>query len=166
MGEFSASGGEFARVDVAAAGGIVGGLCIMGLVSLCLTVPMPVEIKVVLTAGTFLLAFYIGYAALSAYVQARISNLVWNRSRLGPLRFQSNLAADRLTRLYVTNTLAVVVWLGLLTPWAVIRTMRYRVECMRLLLDGDLAELHGTDTAAVPAVGVELGGFFDLDFSL
>lgn len=166
MGEFSATGGEFVRVYLSAVWGIAEGLFVAGLVALCLTVPISPEIKGMLGALAVFLAIYVGYVGVSAYLQAGISNLVWNRTRLGPLRFHSNLSGYQLTTLYVTNSLAVIVSLGLLTPWAVMRTTRYRVECMRVLLDGDVAELHGTDAAAVPAVGMELGGFFDLDFSL
>lgn len=74
-----------------------------------------------------------------AYVQANIGNLVWNHTRLGPLRFRSTLSAGGMAKLYFTNALGILASLGLLTPWAVMRTLKYRVDNMRVLLEGELA---------------------------
>ena len=39
-----------------------------------------------------------------AYIKARSANLVWNSTRLGPLRFESTLRCRDLVKLYLTNT--------------------------------------------------------------
>jgi uncharacterized membrane protein YjgN (DUF898 family) len=51
---------------------------------------------------------YAGYVLAFAYIQARSGNLVWNHTRLGPLRFQSTLRCGDLLKLYVTNALGIV----------------------------------------------------------
>jgi uncharacterized membrane protein YjgN (DUF898 family) len=114
----------------------------------------------------FILPAYAGYVMAFAYIQAGISNLVWNRTRLGPLHFQSTLRARGLARLYLTNALGIIPSLGLLTPWAVIRTLKYRVDNMRVRQEGDLADFHGSERTSVRAVGAEVGEFFDMDLSL
>ncbi len=118
--------------------------------------------------SAFMLALpvYAGYVLAYAYVQAHSSNLVWNNSRLGPLRFRSSLRGLGLAKLYVTNALAIVASVGLLTPWAVIRTLKYRADNMHVHLEGALADFHGSDTGAVQAAGSELAEFFDVDLSL
>jgi uncharacterized membrane protein YjgN (DUF898 family) len=117
---------------------------------------------------TYLIAFpiYAGYVLAFAYVQARSGNLVWNHTHLGLLRFHSTLRWVDLLKLYVTNALGIVVSLGLLIPWAVMRTLKYRVDHMRVLQKGDLTEFQGSDIGSVAAVGAETVDFFDLDLSL
>jgi uncharacterized membrane protein YjgN (DUF898 family) len=117
---------------------------------------------------TYLIAapMYAGYVLAFAYVQARSGNLVWNHTRLGPLRFQSTLRWRDLLKLYVTNALGIVASFGLLIPWAVIRTMKYRADNMQVLLEGELSEFQGSDKSAVIALGAETVDFFDVDLSL
>ena len=109
---------------------------------------------------------YIGYVVAFAYVQARSGNLVWNNTRFGPLRFQSTLRCRDLLKLYVTNALGIVASSGLLIPWAVMRTVKYRADHMRVLEVGELNEFQGSDRSAVTAVGAEAVDFFDVDLSL
>lgn len=162
--EFGATGGNFFKVYflgsliVAAGGGVAGALAAAIFAG---GKPPP---------STFVLAFsipvYIAYIVAFAYIQSRLGNLVWNKSRLGPLHFESTLRARGLMTLYFGNAVAIVASLGLLTPWAVIRTIRYRLEHMRVLLDGELTAFRGNDTTSVRAAGAEIGEMFDVDLSL
>ena len=114
-----------------------------------------------------LLAFlYATYVFVSACIQARISNLVWNNATLGPLWFHSSLTGRGLGKLYLTNTLAIIGSLGFLIPWAAVRTTNYRLSELRVFLDGDVSAFQAQAADTVPAVGAELGGFFDIDLSL
>jgi uncharacterized membrane protein YjgN (DUF898 family) len=113
-----------------------------------------------------LLPMYIGYVLGYAYIQAHASNLVWGKTRLGPIAFQSTLTARGLAKLYLTNAIAIIVSVGLLTPWAVIRTLKYRADHIRVLNHGELTEFTGGDKTAVQAAGAEVGEFFDVDLSL
>lgn len=109
---------------------------------------------------------YAGYVLAYAYLRARSGNLVWNHTRLGPLRFQSTLRWTGLVRLYVTNALGIVASVGLLIPWAVMRTLKYRADNMRVLQEGELTEFRGSDMSAVASVGAETADFCDVDLSL
>lgn len=110
--------------------------------------------------------FYLGYAASFAYVRAHTINVMWNNATLGPLRFAASLRAWPLLRIYVVNALAIACSLGLLIPWAVIRTLKYRIEHMAVHLDGPVERLRAQSGAQVSAAGAEMAELFELDFSL
>ena len=67
---------------------------------------------------------------------------------------------------YFSNAVGIIATLGLLTPWAVMRTLKYRADNMRVLVDGELTALTGATASAVQAAGAELGAIFDVDLSL
>jgi uncharacterized membrane protein YjgN (DUF898 family) len=113
-----------------------------------------------------LLPFYLVYVFAYAYSQAKTGNLVWNNTQLGPLRFQSILTGRGLSWLYISNGLAILLSLGLLIPWAVVRSFRYRAQRLRGLLQGEWGVFRGSETSTVHAAGAEVGEIFDLDFSL
>lgn len=120
--------------------------------------------------ASFIIAFTVGiyafYVFLFAYIQARIGNLVWNSTRLGPLAFGSTLRARSLLYLYVTNALAILGSLGLLIPWATIRMLKYRIANFSVTAEGDIGEFRGTNATTVQAAGAEVGDFFDFDMSI
>ena len=117
------------------------------------------------------LAFTLGYFAIGsvviAYTKSRIGNLVFNNTRLdGQVTFISILKLRKLARLYFVNMFAILFSLGLAIPWAVIRVMRYRAECLMLESNTSLDEFIGGVSAQVGATGEELGEFFSIDLSL
>jgi len=163
-GIFSATGGQFFGVYFRSGLIMVGIGIVVTMFSAMLIASMAK--KSTLMVWFFAVPMYAGYVLAYAYVQAHSSNLVWNHTWLGPLRFQSTLRGWGMAKLYVTNALAIVVSLGLLIPWAVIRTLKYRADHMRVLQKGELAEFQGSDMSAVEAIGAETVDFFDMDLSL
>jgi len=162
-GELSATGGQFFKVYFLA--GLI--MVVAGVIAGATGAALFASLKKSPYAFVLVsLPVYIGYVLAFAYVQAGISNLVWNRTRLGPLSFESTLRGRGLAGLYVTNALAILASVGLLTPWAVIRTLKYRADHLRVRQEGDLADFHGSETTAVRAAGAEVGEFFDMDLSL
>lgn len=103
---------------------------------------------------------------LGPYLLARIQNLVWNHTTLGPHRFECRLQARKLVWIMFSNLVLVVVTLGLFMPFAAVRLARYRVSCMTLLPASSLDAFIAGEQAGVAAVGEELGEFLDLDLSL
>lgn len=103
-----------------------------------------------------------------AYTRARIANLVYGGTRIGPHKLLSNQRARDLLKLYATNALAVVASLGLLMPWAKIRLARYRAEHLQLQAVGPLHaenyELAGKP-GAIGDAATDLGDF-DFDIGL
>ncbi len=106
----------------------------------------------------------LAYVAVYAHVQARLANLMWNNTRVGPMVLSATLDPLAMRRLYLTNAVAVVASLGLLTPWAVIRTLRYRIANLHVRLESDLGELRGEPATAAPVGGAR--GLLDIEFSL
>jgi uncharacterized membrane protein YjgN (DUF898 family) len=163
-GIFSATGGQFFGVYFRSGLIMVGILIVTGMFSAMLIASMTKKSQLVV--WLFAVPMYAGYVLAYAYVQAHSSNLVWNHTRLGPLRFQSTLRGGGMAKLYVTNALAIIASLGLLIPWAVMRTLKYRADHMRVLQEGELAEFQGSDMSSVEAIGAETVDFFDMDLSL
>lgn len=162
-GELGATGGQFFKIYLLA------GL-IMGAVGAAIGLVGAAAFSKVKSAEAaiflFMIPAYAGYVLAFAFVQARSSNLVWNSTRLGPLRFESTLKARGLAKLYLTNALAILATAGLLIPWAVVRTLKYRADNLRVRLEGELADFRGGKATAVQAAGAEVGEFFDVDLSL
>jgi len=113
-----------------------------------------------------LVPVYLAYVVGFAYVQANAGNLMWNSSALDGIRFRSTLKTSGLLGLYLTNAIGIVASVGLLIPWAVIRTMRYRAQNLNVLMEGRLEEFRGSQSSFVSAAGSEVGDVFDLELSL
>jgi uncharacterized membrane protein YjgN (DUF898 family) len=106
-------------------------------------------------------------AILFGFTQARVTNLVLARTSLqGGVRLESTISWRRLATLYIQNVLAISVTLGLAIPWAVVRTARYRMECLGLDCEGPLDAFVGQAGRGVGATGEAMGDMFDVDLSL
>lgn len=144
------------------------GILVLGIVSIAVSVGIAAKVGV--GPGVLAVVFgalgYVVYLTSYAYSQAHGGNLVWNNAELGPFRFGSTMTTAGLARLYFSNGLGILLSLGLLIPWAVIRTTRYRLGNLHVVLEGDVADLYGQRADAVRATGGEVGDFFDMDLSL
>lgn len=162
-GEFSATGGQFFKTY------FIAGLLFtvaMFAATMMLGIGAATGGEKSSVMVVWLIGIYAIYVMAYAYIQARIINLVWNHTRLGPLQFWSGIEARGLLKLYLTNALAILASAGLLIPWATMRTLRYRAEHMSVTAVGDLGEFRGSADSNVRAVGAEVGDFFDFDMSL
>jgi uncharacterized membrane protein YjgN (DUF898 family) len=128
------------------------GLIGMGAASL---MPMPITIL-------FLPLYLFGFA----YFSVSSTNLNYSATRLGSHRFQANLEIKDYAMLVLTNTLGMALTLGLFTPLAQIRTMRYKVQHLFLKSSGDLNTFVADKQKEVGAFGEEMGGFMDFDFGI
>jgi uncharacterized membrane protein YjgN (DUF898 family) len=109
---------------------------------------------------------YIGYIFAYAYIQANITNIVWSNIKLGPILFACSLKWFEMVKLYFTNALGIIFSAGLLIPWAVIRTYKYRIDNTKVYKTGALKEFQGTLGKTADATGAEIIDFFDMDLSL
>lgn len=113
-----------------------------------------------------LVAFYlVAMLLVGPWFNARMQNLVWNATALGPHRFVSSVRARDLLVLYVTNFLGIVMTLGLFKPFADIRLARYRLEHMSVLAEGELDAFVADQAQQVAATGEEAAEVFDFDIS-
>ena len=112
-------------------------------------------------------AVVIGYVVLLSWgsqPMAMIQNYVWGHSTLGGARFTSDVGRFRLWWIQVVNIGLTFVTLGLFWPFAVVRSMRYRIE--RMTWDGDSGAIEAGATDRVGATGEESADLFGLELAL
>jgi uncharacterized membrane protein YjgN (DUF898 family) len=97
---------------------------------------------------------------------SRITNLVWNHTRVGSCGFRCTLEANRLFLLMFTNALGMIFTLGLFKPFAQIRLATYMVGEFCLLSEGGLDDFIAGEQQNVGAFGEEAAEFFDLDIAV
>jgi len=123
--------------------------------------------------GPMMYALFFGIALLygavifsiSAYLQSRIQNLVWNNTTLEQVKFFSNQRMRDLVMLYLTNSIVLIFTIGLATPWVQIRMARYRIEHLALSGETDWDKFVGEKKIASRAIGEEVADMFDVDIS-
>jgi uncharacterized membrane protein YjgN (DUF898 family) len=113
-----------------------------------------------------LVASYVVYGLCYAYWEARVGQVNWRHTTLGPLRFRANYRPRDFVKLYFTNALGVLGSFALLVPWAAIRMYRYRVERLTVIEDGELSRFVGQPGHPVRATGAEVMDLFDFEVSL
>ena len=111
------------------------------------------------------LLFYGASFFTLGYLKSRLTNTTFNNTALGPVLIESSLRARDLGWLYLSNTIAIMLSLGLLIPWAQIRMARYKAQKTQLLAK-DLSAINRIEQDDPSAFGDELGEFFDFDFGL
>ena len=108
----------------------------------------------------------VAFSAIRAYLDTAVANLVWSNVRASNNQFQSTLRTRYMLWLYLSNAVAIVLSLGLLIPWAQIRTTRYRLENLKLLAKDDLDGFVAREQEKVGSAGEEVSEFFDLDIGI
>lgn len=116
-----------------------------------------------------MLAGILLYAAILfvilAYIKSRTSNLIWNNTTLEHLGFISNQRMRDLVWLYLSNTILLIITLGLATPWAQIRMARYRADHLAITGENDWDKFVGEKKESSRAMGEEIAEMFDVDLS-
>lgn len=95
-----------------------------------------------------------------------ILNATLSSTRIGPVTLRCQLSARRLAWIYVSNILAIVLTLGLFTPWARVRTARYLLESVDCVATGSMDEFLSAEVERTSAIGEELGELLDVDVGL
>ncbi len=118
-------------------------------------------------AGAFLILGLIAIPlAIGAYWERSFTNAIFGGLAIGPHRVNCRIRFGRLLWLYVTNVLGVLLTLGLFYPWALIRRLRYQLECMDVQVAGSLDEFTAAAAPDASATGEAIGEVFDVDFGM
>jgi uncharacterized membrane protein YjgN (DUF898 family) len=120
----------------------------------------------VIVAFVPVIAIYVAYLVVFAYLRARVGNLTLNSAIVGPLRCRSTLRARDLAWLYASNIVAVIGTLGLAVPWVTIRMARYRASNLCVVGTAPLEAFVAAPGIVGTATGSEVGDLFDVDVSL
>ncbi|MFJ2990033.1 YjgN family protein [Collimonas sp. NPDC087041] len=95
-----------------------------------------------------------------------IQNLIWSHTKLGPHQFHSNLKWSKMAFIMITNLLGIVFTLGLFTPFAQIRALKYRVESVTLHAADSLDNFVADEEAHGSATSEGMSDLLDFDLSL
>ncbi len=120
-------------------------------------------IKTVTTA-TMMIISPLAYLMVIVYGHTALANLCWNGTSLRGNQFVSKLRTGKMTYLFITSILAILLSLGLLMPWATVRMIRYRFATLTVTSDGGIDGIIAAadNKKAISASGEEIGDIFDL----
>jgi uncharacterized membrane protein YjgN (DUF898 family) len=120
--------------------------------------------------GTFIILplmlalFFFIYFIPGIYYRTALTNLTWNKTTVAGCGFKSTLRTLNMVWLYLSNTVAIVITLGLLVPWAQVRMLHYRLECLEIDARKEPDEFFAMAGAENPsATGEEIGDIFGID---
>lgn len=117
----------------------------------------------VVTVGIAALPLYLLFAA---YRDGAVARLTWNSTALAGMQFSCSWTTGGLFKLYFLNALGIIFSLGLLAPWAAIRTARYQMERLSLNTPEELDGFAAATQQPISATGDEAGEFLGFDFGL
>jgi len=170
---FEATAGSFYGPYLAAAGLLLVLMLVAGILTFALTLgtvakghpPDPRKIWIaVIVVGVLA---YVAAFSIGPMVTAWIQNAVWSNTRVEDMRLHSDVRAGRLVGIMVGNLFMVVLSLGLLIPFAVVRLMKYKLESIEVLDADALKRFVGEGTGArVGTAGEGAVDVMDLDFGL
>jgi uncharacterized membrane protein YjgN (DUF898 family) len=109
--------------------------------------------------------FYLIMISGWSFTKAMVQNFVWNHSILADARFVSNVGRSHLWGIEALNLLLTLITLGFFWPFAVVRSMRYRIESLGWGGASDALVAVSYD-AKVGATGEETAELFGLDIAL
>ncbi|THF66298.1 DUF898 domain-containing protein [Pseudothauera nasutitermitis] len=147
---YGARAASFYLIFLALIGVSVGGAVLAALLGWLLPVLTPVAIVAM-------------YLTLFALFNVMMTNVFFNHTRLGGHALRSNYQLGSYALLMITNTLGLVLTLGLFYPWARVRSARYAAAHTGLVAEGSLDEFVSAQRDGVSALGGEIGDVFDVD---
>jgi uncharacterized membrane protein YjgN (DUF898 family) len=120
--------------------------------------------EIIRDLGIVVLSFDLfgSYIFLAGIWKAMRTNMLNNNIKIGENQLHSHLKSIRVGWIYLTNTVAIILSLGLLIPWAKIRMARYTASCTELQIN-DLDSIKAIAPEQETAFGEEMDAIFDLD---
>ncbi|MCP5363881.1 MAG: DUF898 domain-containing protein [Hyphomicrobiales bacterium] len=113
------------------------------------------------------IAIVLSFVIAKNFLSACNRNIIVNGLRLDDRHeFTSNLSGFRLAWIALSNLIMKVLSLGLLTPWATIRTWRYQTHCLSVLAAGNVDDFVDTEQQSGSAFGSEFADLQDFDIGL
>lgn len=112
-----------------------------------------------------LIVIYLSMFLLFAMIRARRTNLILESVMINGHGLVSRLKTLPILWLYVSNTVMILLSLGMLTPYAKVRMLRYITANTGVVSSG-LEQIESTSMLDETAYGEELSEVFELDFGL
>lgn len=114
----------------------------------------------------FGLVMYLALLLIIPLFMTMIQNLIWSSTRLQGHQFACDMTLGRTAFIMATNLLGIIFTLGLYTPFAQIRMMKYRIESMTLVPAGSLDDFVADTKANTSASSEGMADLLDFDLSL
>jgi len=109
--------------------------------------------------------FYAITFYLSGLWKALRTNMINNNTQIGDNQLHSHLNGMKIGWIYLSNTMLIILTVGMLIPWAKIRMARYVASCTQLEVR-DLEAIRSMKQQDSNAFGEEMGDMFDMDFGM
>ena len=106
------------------------------------------------------------YLLFGGYFAVQMANALYNSTNISDIYFSSSMDTPSYMALFISNTLMMVLTLGLFYPWAKVRTMRYKTSRVFLAAHSGLDQFKSAGHEAAGATGQEVTEAFDMDFGL
>ncbi|MDV2470504.1 YjgN family protein [Acinetobacter chinensis] len=116
--------------------------------------------------AVFGLIYTLAIFFLFPLIAARIYIATWKNVTLGNSKFDTSCNQWRYAWIEGTNILARIVSVGFLSPWAAVRSYRYKVDNLTLNMVDDPDQLYNIAQQDHSALAEEISDIFDLDISL
>lgn len=114
----------------------------------------------------YFLALYLWIFSIFPIFLSMIQNLIWNETKLGQHQFRSNLEWLNMAWIMLSNIILIALTLGLFTPFAQIRMLRYRIDSMQLQINGSLDDFIADTQSQIDATAEGMADLLDFDLSL
>lgn len=152
--EFSAKVGDFYKVFLMAFGVYVVG----GGIAMVLGAEIHPTVALILTMVAYFFAF--------AYFAVAMANLNYNSITLREHALSANWNLKRYCWLLISNTLLIIVTVGLFIPWAKVRTAQFKADYTSAVFVGDIDTLVAEERDSVNALAESVGDLFDIEIGL
>lgn len=127
----------------------------------------PNFVQLVAIFATALLAYGLLLATVVPFMVTRLQNLVWSKTRLGEISFDTRLRMWPIAALYLKNAVLVALTLGLYWPWAAVAVARHRLQAVEVASPVPLSELAGRlEAGSATAAGDAAADVFGFEIGL
>lgn len=99
----------------------------------------------------------------AVYFHSRIFNYVWDNTELAGNNFVASMRARDLFLLHLVNGLVTILTLGLMHPWAAVRTVKFQLDSLQIVPAGNVDTFVAAAQPPVSALGEAASDFFDFD---
>lgn len=106
------------------------------------------------------------FTFIQQYIFVRVMNYCWSQTSVGSLKFQCRLQTGQLLWIRLTNTLGILLSVGLLIPWAKIRRTRYILDQLTIITDRSLDNYTAAAEDGESAIGEVATDFFGIAIGL
>ncbi len=120
--------------------------------------PVIIFLPIIIMAAFYLIVF--------AFLNTSVDNLSLSTSSIGSSRLESTMKVRDMAWIHISNAFLIVLTLGIMTPWAKVRSKRYKIEHLYLNKGEDFDTFIAEKQKEESSLGEEAVDFMDFDIGL